>query len=72
MLSGILTGGDAAMDDEIQNHLAAMEARITARIDAFQEAIVERVQGLETSLAALLEISRATNSTAAIIAMMKD
>jgi hypothetical protein len=40
-----------------------MEARLMARLDAFQEAIMERVGVLDASISALTEIERSTNTT---------
>jgi hypothetical protein len=58
------------MDKEIRAYLDAMEARLMARMNDAQEAIIERVRSCETSIAALTEVARSGNTTMGLIAGM--
>ena len=47
--------------------LAAMEARLMARMNDYQEKLIERMRVTETSVSALTEVLHGTNNTLAAI-----
>ena len=56
------------MDKETRAYLEAMEARLMGRMDDSQERMLERLRGFDTSVAALTEMARGTNTLMAAIA----
>ena len=56
------------MDEETRVYLEAMEARLLGRMNDNQERVLERMRGLDTSVAALTELARSANTLMAAIA----
>jgi hypothetical protein len=61
------------MDEDTRNHLEAMEARLMSRITGAQEALIERIRGVEATVTALTELARSGNTTMALlVSLMSD
>jgi hypothetical protein len=56
------------MDDDLKAYLDAMESRLMARINDNNERVLERMRGLETSVAGLTEVARSTNTLMGVLA----